>query len=84
MAGKLSKSKLSVVVSELDNSFVVSVSEVSSKGETTVLGEEEIETLTEVEIYLGEMARRHNYAPERIERLYNLASGITSKPPHAH
>jgi hypothetical protein len=73
--------RLRAVITEADTDYIVSVSRVSRDNDIAIVGEEEVATIETAHDFIGQIARQESYAPENVEKIYNIAGKISNKAP---
>lgn len=81
MPGSANEFRLRAVITEAEAEYVVSVSKASSENGIEILKEREVDTIEEAHRFIEETARLCSYPVADVDKLYNIAGRIGSKPP---
>lgn len=76
MTAKAPRLSLQAVITEADDEFVVSVTLLSPQEEPAIVGEDVVATLDAADLFVERLAQKMGYPPDKVEKMYALASGI--------
>jgi hypothetical protein len=83
MPAKALRLSLQAVITEADDEFVVSVTLLSPQEDPAIVGEDFVATLDAADLFVEQLAQKMGYPPEKVEKMYVMASGIFSHRPQS-